>query len=284
MWLKLRYRWGSLRVQGPTHARHLAVSGGFSPERTVTVGQVTEEAETLEQMISRYPVAKTKLHQVRTDAFIPGALKLRWMRQVEHALREAHQKGGKPNPYDFMVDAVKAHRDNFYRGRPIPLDEIHRVGGLVRHVPIRRLWDSLTPEIQFDYVKPNRWVNALMQNPSLLTVDDFVPGASVPGVWWSAHRDSGGVGEMAVKQLRLGRQDYPAGAGRFVLPKSEAALPDLRKPTAFDGMFFRKYVSSPTSVWGIIPDEEASKAGIREGVSKNHVDIHRTVVTFVRTR
>ena len=89
---------------------------------------------------------------------------------------------------------------------------------------------------------------------------------------------------MAVKQLRLRREDYPSGAARFLLPKSEAALPRLRKPTAFDGMFFRKYVASPGSAWGIIPDKDAAKAGIREGVSKNVVDVHRTVVTFVLTK
>src|SRR2546421_6414946 len=70
-WLKVRYRWGSLHIHGATEARRLAVSGGFSPERTVTVGQVSELAETLEEMISRYPIAKRKLHQVQEDPFIP---------------------------------------------------------------------------------------------------------------------------------------------------------------------------------------------------------------------
>jgi hypothetical protein len=182
-----------------------------------------------------------------------------------------------------MVEAVKANRRHFFLGPAIPVDEIQKVKGLVRHVRIGRLWDHVTPEIRADYIIPERWIHALKRNPSLLTADDFRVGTTVPGVWWSAHRDSGGIGELAVTQLRLSPEDYPSGAARFFLPKSEAAAPDLRKPTAFDGMFFRKYVTSTTSAWGIIPDQDASKAGIREGVSKNQVDIHRTVVKFVHT-
>jgi hypothetical protein len=206
------------------------------------------------------------------------------MRTVETRLRTAHRHEEHPNPYELMIEAAKANPRHFFAGPLIPVNEIDAVGGLVRHVRIRRLWDSLKPEIQADYITPNRWIHALKQNPSLLAIDDFVAGTTVPGIWWSAHRDSGGIGEKAVKQLRLRHEDYPSGAARFFLPKSEAALPKLRKPTAFDGMFFRKYVASPASVWGIIPDEDASKAGIREGVSKNDVDIRRTVATFVLTK
>lgn len=282
--LKLRYRWGTLRVQGAAEAQPVSVLGGFSPVRTVTVGKVAQEAETLEQMISRYPVAKRKLHQVQEDPFIPGSMKLAWMRAVETRLRGAHRQEQHPNPYDLMIEAAKANPRHFFVGPIVPVKEIIEVGGLVRHVRIRRLWDSLKPEIQADYITPNRWIHALKQNPSLLAVADFVPGTMVPGVWWSAHQDSGGIGEKAVKQLRLRREDYPSGAARFFLPQSEVALPNLRKPTAFDGMFFRKYVASPGSVWGIIPDEDASTAGIREGVSKNYIDVHRTAVTFVLTK
>ena len=283
VWLRLRYRWGSLRIQGPQDAHHVAVAGGFSPERTVTAGQVSEETETLEQMISRFPVAKRKLHQVQDDPFIPASMKVAWIRTVETRLRAARRREQHPNPYGLMVDAVKANHRHFFLGPVIPIEEINKVEGLVRHVRIGILWDSLKPEVQADYIIPSRWIHALTRDPGLLTVDDFVPGTTVPGVWWSAHRDSGGIGEMAVKQLRLRREDYPTGAARIFLPKSEAAAPGLRKPTAFDGMFFRKYVTSPASMWGIIPDEDAAKAGIREGVSKNRVDIRRTVVMFVRT-
>jgi len=282
--LKLRFRWGTLKVQGASEKQQVSVLGGFSPVRTVTVGKVAQEAETLEQMISRFPVAKRKLHQVQEDPFIPAAMKLSWIRAVETGLRKAHRREEHPNPYELMIEAAKGNPRHFFVGPLVPVKEIEAVGGLVRHVRIRRLWDALKPEIQADYITPNRWIHALKQNPSLLDIDDLVPGTTVPGVWWSAHRDSGGIGEMAVKQLRLRREDYPSGAARFFLPKSEATLPNLRKPTAFDGMFFRKYIASPASAWGIIPDPDAAKAGIREGVSKKDVDVHRTVVTFVLTK
>src|SRR5207245_3165433 len=60
-WLKLRYRWGSLRVQGAADARRAAISGGFSPERTGTAGYVNGDLDTLEQLTYRYPKAKRKL-------------------------------------------------------------------------------------------------------------------------------------------------------------------------------------------------------------------------------
>jgi hypothetical protein len=282
IWLKLRYRWGSLRVQGPTDARHVAVSGGFSPERTVTAGQVTEETETLEQMISRYPMAKKKLHQVRTDLFIPGALKLRWIAQVQKDLRDARKKGAQPNPYDLMVDAVKVHRDNFYRGRPVPLKDIHSAGGLVRHVSLPRIWASLKRDVQAEYRgSVTLWIKRLQEDPGRFRVSDLRPGTRVPGTWWSAHHDSGNIGLMAVERLRLERKDYPSGAVRFLLPPEAAALPDLRKPTAFDGMFFRKFAAAPGSVWGIIPVADADAAGIREGVSKRYVDVSATTAVYV---
>ena len=102
----------------------------------------------------------------------------------------------------------------------------------------------------------------------------------MPGVWWSAHRDSGSIGFLAVEQLRLERRDYPSGAVRFFLPPHLSGLPNLRKPTAFDGMFFRKFVSA-SGVWGIIPDGEAADNGIREGVSKTFVEVTSTTAIYI---
>jgi hypothetical protein len=246
------------------------------------MGQVVEEAETLEQMISRYPMAKRKLHQVRTDVFITGPLKLRWIQQVQQALREARKKGAKPNPYDLMVDAVKVHRDNFYRGSRVPLEDINAAGGLVRHVDVRRVWQSLRRDVQDEYRgSVTRWIKKLQEDPSRFHMSELRPGTRVPGTWWSAHHDSGNIGLMAVERLRLERRDYPSGAVRFLLSPDAAGMPDLRKPTAFDGMFFRKFAPAPGSVWGIIPVAGANAAGIREGVSKRYVDVSATTAVYV---
>jgi hypothetical protein len=246
------------------------------------VGQVAKEVETLEQMISRYPLAKKKLHQVQGDVFIPAPLKLRWIQQVERALREAHKKGEKPNPYDVMIEALKGHRDNFYCGRRVPMEEIRGAGGLVRHASIRRMWASLKPDVRAEYRnRATLWIAKLHEDPTRFRLSDLKPGTRVPGVWWSARRDSGNIGLMAVEELRLERKDYPEGAVRFFLPAAGAALPDLRKPTAFDGMFFRKFVPAPGSVWGIVPTANAEAAGIREGVSKRYVDVSATTAVYV---
>jgi hypothetical protein len=79
--------------------------------------------------------------------------------------------------------------------------------------------------------------------------------------------------------MRLQPDDYPKGAIRFVLPKESASIPDLHKPTAFDGMFFPKWAGTePRLTWGLVPPHEASKAGIREGVSRTLVPISSTIL------
>jgi hypothetical protein len=277
-WLKLRYRWGSLRVQG-ADARHVAVSGGFSPERTLTVGQVTDEAETLDQMISRYPKARRKLKQVRDDTYIDLRLKGAWMHTVEARLRKAAKLEDHLNPYEVMVDVAKANKANFFLGPRIEAQEIIAAEGLLKYVEVSVAFRRLKPELIADYVYPIRWSRALAARKTVVSVNDFAPGAEVPGHFWSAYRDAVGAGELALKHMRLQPDDYPKGAIRFVLPKESASIPDLHKPTAFDGMFFPKWAGTePRLTWGLVPPHEASKAGIREGVSRTLVPISSTIL------
>jgi hypothetical protein len=278
-WLKLRYRWGSLRVQGSADARHVAVSGGFSPERTVTVGQVTDEAQTLEQMISRYPKAKRKLQQVRDDPAIDGRLKVGWMRTVEHRLRNAARLEEHVNPYSVMVDVAKNNKANFFLGRLIEVQEIVKAEGLVKYVDARDAFTLLKPELIVEYAYPVRWVRKIAARQGSISVTDFAADAKVPGHFWSAFRDAVGAGELALKHLRLEPKDYPKGAISFVVPKEHAAIPELHKPTAFDGMFFPKWAATESGLkWGVVPPHEASKAGIREGVSRTLVPISSTIL------
>jgi hypothetical protein len=101
----------------------------------------------------------------------------------------------------------------------------------------------------------------------------------VPGKFWSARTDAEGVGEFKIEHLRLEPKDYPLGAIRFMLPKEAAALPDLRRPTAFDGMLFPKWLpAAPLLKWGIVPPLEASKSGIKEGVAKRAIEIRHTAM------
>ena len=277
--LKLRYRWGSLRVQGPTEARHVAVAGGFSPERTVTAGQVTHEAETLEQMISRFPRAKRKLQQVRDDPAIDGRLKVGWMRAVENRLRKAARLEEPVNPYSVMVDVAASNRANFFLGDRIEVQEIVEAEGLLKYVDARDAFTLLKPELIVEYGYPIRWVRKIAAQTGSISMNDFAADAKVPGHFWSAFRDAVGAGELALKHMRLEPKDYPKGAISFVLPKENAAIPELHKPTAFDGMFFPKWAAAESSLtWGVVPPHEATKAGIREGVSKTFVPISSTIL------
>jgi hypothetical protein len=279
IWLKLRYRWGSLRVQGPTDARHVAISGGFSPERTVTAGQVREEAETLEQMVSRYPKAKRKLQQVRDDPVIDGRLKVGWMRAVENRLRKAAGLEEHVNPFSVMVDVAKANRANFFLGRRIEVQEIVEAEGLLKYVDARDAFTLLRPELIVDYAYPVRWVRKVAAQQGSINLTDFAADAKVPGHFWSAFRDAVGAGELALKHMRLQPKDYPKGAIRFVVPTEHAAIPELHKPTAFDGLFFPKWAATESNLkWGVVPPHEASKAGIREGVSRTLVPISSTIL------
>jgi hypothetical protein len=255
------------------------VAGGFSPERTVTAGQVIDEAETLEQMISRFPKAKRKLQQVRDDPAIDGRLKVGWMRAVETRLRRSAQLEQHVNPYAVMVKVAAANRANFFLGRRIEVQEIAQAGGLLRYVDARDAFTLLRPELVADYAYPIRWVRKLAAAQGLLSVTDFAADAEVPGHFWSAFRDAAGAGEVALKHMRLEPKDYPRGAVRFVLPKEHAAIPELHKPTAFDGMFFPKWAATESNLkWGVVPPHEASRAGIREGVSKTLVPVSSTIL------
>jgi hypothetical protein len=278
-WLKIRYRWGSLHVQGATEARHVAVSGGFSPERTVTAGQVTEEAETLEQLLSRYPKAKRKLQQVRDDPYIDTHLKASWMRTVEARLRQSARHEAHVNPYEVMVTVAAANRANFFLGPRIEVQEIVAAEGLLKYVDVAAAFRRLKPELIAEYVYPIRWVRAITEHKTAISANDFAVDAEVPGHFWSARRDAVGAGELALKHMRLQPSDYPKGAISFVLPKEAASIPELHKPTAFDGMFFPKWApSEPSFKWGLVPPHEALKAGIKEGVSRTQVPISSTIL------
>src|SRR5260370_26640148 len=123
-----------------------------------------------------------------------------------------------------------------------------------------------------------RWVRTLVANAATLKADDFRSDATVIGRFWSARKDGEGVGELAVEHLRLDPQAYPIGAIRFMLPKEAASLPDLRRPTAFDGMLFPKWAAPESHLlkWGIVPPVAGLKSGIREGVTKKKVPIKET--------
>jgi hypothetical protein len=257
----------------------VAVSGGFSPDRTVTAGPVTEEAETLEQMVSRYPKAKRKLQQVRDDPYIEGRLKTVWMRTVEARLRKAAKLEEHVNPYSVMVSVAAANRSNFFLGPRIEVQEILEAEGLLRYVDVSVAFRRLKPELIADYAYPIRWVRAIAAHKTSINVSDFAVDAQVPGRFWSAYRDAAGAGELALKHMRLQPNDYPKGAIRFVLPKEAASIPELHKPTAFDGMFFPKWApTEPSLKWGVVPPHEASKAGIKEGVSRTPVPISSTIL------
>ena len=133
-------------------------------------------------------------------------------------------------------------------------------------------------ELIAEYVYPIRWVREIAAKRTKVSVTDFASDAAVPGHFWSAYRDAVGAGELALKHMRLQAKDYPKGAIAFVLPKEAASIPELHKPTAFDGMFFPKWAATePSFKWGLVPPHEASKAGIKEGVSRTLVPISSTI-------
>jgi hypothetical protein len=278
--LKLRYRWGTLKVQGAAEAQRVSVLGGFSPVRTVTAGKVAQEAETLEQLVSRYPKAKRKLQEVKDDPFIANQLKTAWMRGVETILRRAERTGDHPNPYRVMVRIALKNPHNFGTGREIPVAEIVGADGLVKYVDPRKVFRQLKPEVIARYQGyPIRWVRKIAAESAALNIEEFLAEATVPGRFWSARIDAEGVGEFKIEHLRLEPTDYPVGAIRFMLRKEAAGLPDLRRPTAFDGMLFPKWApASPLLKWGVVPALEASKSGIKEGVAKNVIHIQDTAM------
>jgi hypothetical protein len=229
-------------------------------------------------MVSRYPKAKRKLQQVRDDPYIDLRLKGAWMRTVEARLRKAAKVEEHVNPYEVMVRVAAANRANFFLGPRIEAQEIVAAEGLLKYVDVGAAFDLLNPEVSAEYVYPIRWARAIAAHRTSISVSDFAADAKIPGHFWSAYRDAVGAGELALKHMRLQPKDYPRGAIRFVLPKEAASIPELHKPTAFDGMFFPKWsATEPSLRWGLVPPHEASKAGIKEGVSRTLVPVSSTI-------
>jgi hypothetical protein len=178
-----------------------------------------------------------------------------------------------------MVSVAAANKANFFLGPRIDAQEIAEAQGLLKFVDVAVAFRLLKPELIADYIYPIRWVRAITTHKTPIAASDFAPDAHVPGHFWSARRDSVGAGELALKHMRLQPQDYPKGAISFVLPKQGASIPELHKPTAFDGMFFPKWApAEPSLRWGLVPPHEALKAGIKEGVSRTPVPVSSTIL------
>jgi hypothetical protein len=207
------------------------------------------------------------------------------MHDVETVLRAAARTGDHPNPYQLMVRIAIKNANNFGLGPEIPIDEIVAADGLVKYVDPRRVFRQLRPEVIARHQGyPIRWVRRIAADVTALKTDDFQTSATVPGKFWSARTDAEGIGEFKIEHLRLAPTDYPIGAIRFLLPKEAAALPGLRRPTAFDGILFPKWSSAESAVlkWGIVPSMEAFRSGIKEGVATRAVEIrHTTMPLFV---
>jgi phage-related protein len=271
-WLKLRYRWSSLRVQGPTDAPHAAVSGGFSPEQYVTSGRL-RSPESLEALIGEDLIAQMKLRFVRKDPFISAALKADFAQRVEARLREAKSRRVTISPYAVMKAVVAGSIDEYrLLGTPITPDQIRKMGGLSRLISLTHVWDNYLPEeYQVDFGLRDVWLAAIRKNHSLfiprvhLRSDIEISGSNDVGFWYARYRSAGATTANYVKRLQLAPARYPLGALKFEL-RSVPSHAQFRRPTAFDGMPHAEWAPPlrRDAVWGIVPGELPK---IREAVA-----------------
>jgi hypothetical protein len=270
--LRIRYRWGSLAVQGPADARRVDIVGGFSPRRHVASGPVSA-TESLEALIGEDLIAQTKLRFVKRDPFIDTTLKADFMRKLETLLREARTKKKSVSPYEMMKQVVTANIDRYrLLGTPISPDQLKRMGGLSRVISLTHVWDNyLTNEYRLDFGLRESWIAAIRQDRSKfdpkrhLRPDVEISGSNGIGFWYARYRSAGTTTSEYVSRLQLTPARYPLGALKFEMRSVRNNIQFLR-PTAFDGMPHIEWAPAlrRDAVWGIVPGVEPK---IREAVS-----------------
>jgi hypothetical protein len=275
--LKLRYRWSTLRVQGPAEGRHVSVLGGFSPVRPVTEGELilAAEADDLRTLLKRDAVALAKLDQVEADPHIADSLKHRFIKNVQARMKHWAKQASRPPlaGYEVMCNVVRHNRREWtLLGPVISTQEIRDAQGLTRLVDAGRVYRTmLKRKYQNQYPTVNAWVRAISADNSLLRLH-IRPSAKLSGknqvAFWSERYQANGIKiEKYVKRFQLQASDYPLGAVRFALPPAQADIAKFHKPTAFDGMPHRGWTApNPLSIWGAIRAAEA--ADVREAVSE----------------
>jgi hypothetical protein len=192
--LKLRYRWATLRLQAPEGARHLSVIGGFSPERRVTEGDLilAKEADDLRSLLKGDDLALTKLDQVQADPHIPEPLKHQFMSKVMARMKHwAKQKSRPPLAgYEVMRNVVRYNRRNWtLLGPQISAGTIREHGGLTRLMNAERVYRSMVRQKYKDvYPTVSVWIKAVSLDDSLFRLH-IRPGATLSGknqvAFWS---------------------------------------------------------------------------------------------------
>ena len=277
VWLKVRYRWTTLHLQGLEGARHLSILGGFSPERRVSEGDLilASEAEDLRSLLNGDALALTKLDQVQADPNISEAFKHQFIRKVTERMKYWAKRKSRPPlaGYEVMSNVVRYNRRRWtLLGPPISATTIREHGGLTRLIDARRVYRSmLRAKYKNDFPTFRSWIKAISKDDSLLKVH-IRAGAKISGrnqvaFWSERYHGNGLMIAKHVEHLRLDKADYPSGAVRIVLPEAQADVTVFHKPTAFDGMPHKGWTApDPLSVWGAIRTENAPD--VREAVSE----------------
>jgi hypothetical protein len=273
----LRYGWTTLRLHGPKGARHLSVTGGFSPERRVSEGDLilAKEADDLRSLLKGDKVALLKLDQVQADPHISEPLKHQFMDKVTARMKYWAKQTSRPPlaGYEVMCNVVRHNRRQWtLLGPQISAQAISDQGGLTRLVNAERVYRSmLKRKYQDEYPNVNAWIKAVSRDDSLLKLhvrqSATLSGKNQVAFWSERYHGNGVTIDKHVKKLRLDAAHYPIGAVRFVLPAEKADVAVFHKPTAFDGMPHTGWTPpDPVSVWGAVRTENAPD--VREAVSE----------------
>ena len=275
--LKFRYRWTTLHIQGAEGTQHLTVIGGFSPQRRVSEGDLilAKEAGDLRSLLKGDEMALNKLEQVQADPHISQPLKHQFIDKVTARMKHwAKQKSRPPLAgFEVMCNVVRHNRQKWtLLGPEISARTISEHGGLTRLVNAERVYRSmLKRRYQDEYPTVTAWTKAVSRDDSLLSLhirqSAILSGKNQVAFWSERYHGNGLTIDKYVEQLRLDAAHYPLGAVRFVLPTAQADVAIFHKPTAFDGMPHKGWTPpDPLSVWGAVRNEQAPE--VREAVSK----------------
>ena len=272
--LRLRYRWRTLRLEGDPKASRAVVVGGFSPTRRVSEGDLIlrTAGDDLDALISHDPIAQSKLRYVRNDPHIPDALKYDLIRKVTDRLKA---KKGKSmvSPYKAMQDVVSENIDRYrLLGPLIGAERIRQYGGLTRLIGLGHVWEHyLTAAYRRGFTTREDWLVVIRADHSRfdgnvhLRPDLMISGMNEVGFWFPRYRSRGATTARYVNKLQLSPARYPFGALKVELTRVTDDM-KFRKPTAFDGMPHLEWAPPlrRDALWGIIPGEPPK---VREAVA-----------------
>jgi len=198
--------------------------------------------------------AKAKYDQIMGDDHAPSDLRAKFADEVKKKLETAEPDA---DQLQILKDIISGG-DYMAKGPAIPADELKAKGGMTRTIPLKTIWeDNLEASYKAKFGSFEAWLSELAKDKSAFNPGSHLNmGSTIPGkyatAWWAPRGEQKGntMAEL-IEELALNPATYPGGCVRATVGPEAAAMAGFKKPTGFDGIYFKEWVPAPSSPWGI---------------------------------